>query len=516
MQPAVQRHPAHELRVDEVPPPPAAHLPDALVLPVPVVGHPVYQIADVLPGVVTDRGDILVAQVGRVHQLAVDVELKLAVGGVADADRLRPRVTVEVRQLLFGQVGPAVHGIHELERSVAVRVALLPARGQPVPELGCLFGESDSQEGIHRERGVADPGVAVVPVPHPADPLRQAGGRGGDDRPGRLVGEQLQRQCRAQDHLAPPAPIGAVGYPPLPVINRSAEPVLGLRGPGTPSGVVIGGDDAQDERGAFALAEGERGHRPVAVAPEGDRSGQPQGQAGTVEAGAVRAHCSGVARPGVVERRAALHLQRQPAADHPDPADELGVRPGAGPHRHVVLDLGDAIGMQEAGDKDVGFRPVVLLVAQLAGRGRGDPEAPPFVGVEDRPKHAGRVEARQAEPIDRPVQADQGGAVHVADDTVVLDRLVAHRRQPPVAISSPATQTPRQKQCRDIRALVGRRGGTSLTRRSNPAPGNPRVANGSLPGRFAPSRRSSGSVNGGPPGTPFAPKNERPESLSIC
>ena len=136
------------------------------------------------------------------------------------------------------------------------------------------------------------------------------------------------------------------------------------------------------------------------------------------------------ARPGVVERRAALHLQRQPAADHPHPADELGVGPGAGPDRHVVLDLGDAVGVQEAGDQDVGVRPVVLLLAQLAGRGRGDPEPPPLVGVEDRPEHAGRVEPRQAEPIDRPVQADQGGAVHVPDDAVVLDRLVAHRPGP--------------------------------------------------------------------------------------
>ena len=351
-------------------------------------------------------------------------------GGVADPDRPRPHVAVEVRQLLFGQVGPAVHGVHELERPVAVRVALLPAGGQPVPEPGRLLGEPDPQEGVHRERGVANPGVAVVPVPHPADPLRQAGGRGGDDRPGRLVGEQLQRQGRAQDHLAPPAPVGAAGRPPLPVVDRLAEPVLGLLGPGAPAGVGVRGDDPQDERGALALAEGERGHRPAAVGPEGDRSGQPQGQARAVEAGAVLAHRGGVPRPGVVERRAALHLQRQPAADHPHPADELGVRPGPGPDRHVVLDLGDAVGVQEAGDQDVGVRPVVLLLAQLAGRGRGDPEPPPLVGVEDRPEHAGRVEARQAQPIDRPVQADQGGAVHVPDDAVVLDRLVAHRLRP--------------------------------------------------------------------------------------
>src|SRR5215813_12366696 len=121
---------------------------------------------------------------------------------------------------------------------------------------------------------------------------------------------------------------------------------------------------------------------------------------------------------------------------HPDGIaeveDYMPVGPGAGPDRHVVLDLGDAVGVQEAGDQDVGFRPVVLLVAQLAARGRGDPEAPALVGVEDGPEHAGRVEARQAEPIDRPVQADQGGAVHVADDAVVLDRLVAHRLRLPL------------------------------------------------------------------------------------
>jgi hypothetical protein len=136
------------------------------------------------------------------------------------------------------------------------------------------------------------------------------GGRGGDDGPGRLVGEQLQRQGRAQDHLAPPAAVGAAGRPPLPVGDRLAEPVLGLLGPGAPSGAGVRGDHPQDEGGTLALAEGERGHRPAAVGPEGDRSGQPQGQSRAVEAGAELAHRDGVLRPGVVERRAALHHQR--------------------------------------------------------------------------------------------------------------------------------------------------------------------------------------------------------------
>jgi hypothetical protein len=44
----------------------------------------------------------------------------------------------------------------------------------------------------------------------------------------------------------------------------------------------------------------------------------------------------------------------------------------------VLVNLGDAIGVREAGDWYVGFRQEVLLVAKLAGRGRGDPEPPPL------------------------------------------------------------------------------------------------------------------------------------------
>ena len=53
-QAAIERDPAHELRVDEVPPA-AAHLPDALVLPPPVVAQPVDQSPQARPAVVADR-----------------------------------------------------------------------------------------------------------------------------------------------------------------------------------------------------------------------------------------------------------------------------------------------------------------------------------------------------------------------------------------------------------------------------------------------------------------------------
>ena len=51
----------------------------------------------------------------RVHQLAVDIELQLLVGGVADAHRPAVLVPGQPRQLVFGQpalAGDAVHDLH--------------------------------------------------------------------------------------------------------------------------------------------------------------------------------------------------------------------------------------------------------------------------------------------------------------------------------------------------------------------------------------------------------------------
>src|SRR4029453_448169 len=87
----VDRDPAHHPRVEELTAP-ASHLPDALVLLPPVVAHPVDEPDDVLPRVVSDRRAILVIQVHGVHELAVDVELEMGAGVVADANRTRAQV----------------------------------------------------------------------------------------------------------------------------------------------------------------------------------------------------------------------------------------------------------------------------------------------------------------------------------------------------------------------------------------------------------------------------------------
>ena len=84
-----------------------------------------------LPRVAADAGAVLVEQVDRIDELAVDVELELLDRGVADAHRLRVAVPAQVVQFDFlgGQV--AVDVVEDAQR--AESVVLAGARGPAVP-----------------------------------------------------------------------------------------------------------------------------------------------------------------------------------------------------------------------------------------------------------------------------------------------------------------------------------------------------------------------------------------------
>ena len=84
----------------------------------PVLAHPVEQPLDRAPHVVRERRAVLVVQIDRVHQLAVDVELQVLAGGVADAHRPRAAVAVEVVELDLGELVTAVDAVHHVERAV--------------------------------------------------------------------------------------------------------------------------------------------------------------------------------------------------------------------------------------------------------------------------------------------------------------------------------------------------------------------------------------------------------------
>ena len=150
------------------------------------------------PGVVVVGEPGLAGAVQPVEELAVDVELELAGGLVADPDRPGPLVPVEPAQLGLGEAAAPGEGVHDLQ----VLGVAGDGSQQPVPPGLGLGGVPAAGEGLQGECGVAQPAVAVVPVPRAADLFRQRGGGRGGDAPARGVGQRLQDQQRASHRLA--------------------------------------------------------------------------------------------------------------------------------------------------------------------------------------------------------------------------------------------------------------------------------------------------------------------------
>ena len=129
-------------------------------------------------------------------------------------------------------------------------------------------------------------------------------------------------------------------------------------------------------------------------------------------------------RAAVVEPGPALEHERHLAAHRDHPAQELAAVLRVAVDRHEVLHLAHAVGRQEARDEDVRVGEVELLRGVLGVR-RRDPVEAALVGVEDRREDARGVEPLGAVPVDRPVGADQGNGVEIADDAVLGDGKVA-------------------------------------------------------------------------------------------
>ena len=99
-QPAVQRHPAQHLGVDQVPRP-AAQLPDPTVRGRPALGGLVDQLDQEPPVVGVGGVPLPVPGPGQVQQLPVDVVLVLVGGGVADPHRPGAAVALQVGKALL-------------------------------------------------------------------------------------------------------------------------------------------------------------------------------------------------------------------------------------------------------------------------------------------------------------------------------------------------------------------------------------------------------------------------------
>ena len=168
---AIERHPAHQLRVQEVLRLPA-DLPDALV-----ALHP--SRCGGVGGVDEEgaRGRVeatqLVDQAARgAEELAVDVELTLGPCAIADAHRTAVAPSREMIEGAFGQVMLTADAEHDLQIRTMTDLCGDRAR-HPGEEAIRLVGTCRDPQGLEGEARVAHPGVAVVPVALATDCLWQ-------------------------------------------------------------------------------------------------------------------------------------------------------------------------------------------------------------------------------------------------------------------------------------------------------------------------------------------------------
>ena len=260
----------------------------------------------------------------------------------------RTAVAFQMIERLFGEIGAAVDAVHELQGAGRVAVRFMPTVLQPILESRRFFGEADPQEAIQRERGITNPGVAVVPVAHAADRLRQAAGRGCDNRSGRLEREEFERQGGTLDDLTPAAVVGAMRQPTSPVFDRGAEEFLRLAQSRTTSVLLLRIKKPQDKRGLLSFLEDKVGDHAISVLLQPHRGSQAKTDVLSRKAGAVLIEVSLVRVARIIEARPTLQMKRHGAANDANAPDQLIRRRARAADRHVVLHFPHAIGMQES------------------------------------------------------------------------------------------------------------------------------------------------------------------------
>ena len=124
----------------------------------------------------------------RVHDFAINVQLKLLRGGVADPDGICPIVSGKPGNLPFRQPPFPGKPVHDL------KLVGIAGRRPEKPRPPCirLVVVSGVHQRQQRDRGVPQPAEPVIPVPHPAGLLRQRRGRRRHDAAGRAVGQRLE------------------------------------------------------------------------------------------------------------------------------------------------------------------------------------------------------------------------------------------------------------------------------------------------------------------------------------
>ena len=130
-------------------------------------------------------------------------------------------------------------------------------------------------------------------------------------------------------------------------------------------------------------------------------------------------------RAGVVQARLKLQLHLHGAALAAHYPHHFMVAVGdLFRYRHEIGKADRAADGLEVGCQDVALRQVSVAVVEVASRPYAEVAA---VGIANKGgENAGRIESREAKPINGTVAADECGGVHIPDYAVISDSPVRH------------------------------------------------------------------------------------------
>ena len=259
-----------------------------------------------------------------------------------------------------------------------------------------------------------------------------------DDRARRQVREQLERDRRAVDDLAPAPAIGALTDPrgarsrPCRTEGDAPPAASSQTAPGLPTEST---NEARSPRPSVSSATA---RFPVRLELDRRRS-QLAHRVGGEERRQLPIDRQPVRRARVVERGPARQRGSAWSRARPRCGARSRNRCRSSGMKSVISPTPPSVKKRVTSTAVPG--QVELLRRERLPDGL-EREAAAGVGVEDRAEQAGRVEALGAEPVDRALVADERDRVQVADDAVVLDREVAAGAALAARAGAPAPRAP--------------------------------------------------------------------------
>ena len=412
----------------------APDLPDALVGITCVRNGGVDHLGDALPHGMDDLGrPHPEVDLHGVEEHPPHVVLVLVPRSVAYPHRPRVPPARQVVEGVLGQVLPTVDAVHDLQVEVAAGPAhRLDHEGEVLERLPV---EPEPVERSQHEGGIADPGVAIVPVARPTGCLGERGRRRRHDGTGGRIAQALERQ-RAALYVAAPGMVGEgpVGQPLPPVGHRCVELALRLfevRG--------LTASPGQGGKGGLAPVQGG-----AAVAAGGRRAQAEGGRQGEVRIAGRGAHGHGVvavARVGPGPGLRAVLENGDGVGHHLDPALEAGGQAQQRARGGVVAGSPAVVGAtglvtrrlddQEVVDEEPagGGVPGGLEhhgpghVAPVVGHHGAGGTEPEIAGgaIEEGPEDTGGVGPGETQPLDRAVRSHETAVLAVREEPIVGD-----------------------------------------------------------------------------------------------